>query len=102
MAPIKNFFSINSTNVKLVLYILTASLAALLADLQRLNTHTVVDPDHLSLVQIVTIVINFVLQGLIAWRAFIDNACGEMENKLEKEADKIESLLENQTKNHSH
>jgi len=71
--------SLCSPTTKLILYITTASLASLLADLNHyLQTasqavsHVEVPEGHLIKWSI--ILINFVLQGLIAWRAFIDDA----------------------------
>jgi hypothetical protein len=73
----------------LFLYIATASLTCLLADLQHLN-----DLHKLSLLanleykmsamHWIIVVINFVLQGFIAWRAFIDDATEKDEKKCDE------------------
>lgn len=60
-------------HVKLFLYVITASLTALLADLQHyLCTNS--GEIKISLTHCLVVLINFVLQGLIAWRAFIDDS----------------------------
>jgi NADH:ubiquinone oxidoreductase subunit 4 (subunit M) len=83
----KMFFKLNSAIVKLFLYVSTASLAALLADLQHIFCSTTGD-FKISGLKISIVVINFVLQGLIAWRAFIDDAA-------QKEVDSPHHLTEN-------
>jgi len=68
--------------VKLLLYVTTASLTALLSDLQHYlcgNSGEL----KVSFAQTFIIFINFVLQGLIAWRAFIDDSVKPSEKDLE-------------------
>lgn len=91
---------INSPNAKLLLYVLTASLAALLSDLQRLVTVNVDPPGHTSAIHIAIIIINFVLQGLIAWRAFIDNACEEENCHKHSSLEGVKNSLENSNLKH--
>jgi hypothetical protein len=64
---------LNGYKTKLILYVSTASLAALLADLQHLKC-ALKGPEEVGFVYIAIIVINFLLQGLIAWRAYIDDS----------------------------
>ena len=74
----KNFDMSNpSPKLKLCLYIMTASLASLLADLNHyVAAHSTTTLEGASVIRWVIIVINFVLQGLIAWRAFLDDSSG--------------------------
>ena len=59
--------------VKLFLYVITASLTALLSDLHNIKSKEL--GEHLySPLNLSIIAINFILQGCIAWRAFIDNS----------------------------
>lgn len=59
--------------LKLSLYVLCASLASLISELGNYSC-----PDKgfaaITPVKILCIVLNFLLQGLIAWRAFIDDS----------------------------
>lgn len=64
---------LNGYKTKLILYVSTASLAALLADLQHLKS-ALKGPEEVGFVYITIIFINFILQGLIAWRAYIDDS----------------------------
>jgi hypothetical protein len=81
----KKFLS--SPTTKLALYITTASLASLLADLNNyLHATTTVAVDHATSIKWSIIGINFVLQGLIAWRAFIDDASIHTEEDKKKES----------------
>ena len=59
--------------VKLFLYILTASLTALLADLHNIKSREMGETLY-SPFNLVIVAINFILQGCIAWRAFIDKS----------------------------
>jgi hypothetical protein len=64
------------STIKLWLYIATAALATLLADLQHISDQCQLPGHdfHLKPVFYISSVVNFVLQGLIAWRAFLDNS----------------------------
>jgi len=64
---------LNSYYIKLFLYVVTASLTALLADLQHYICHFGGDL-KITWSQLLMVFINFALQGLIAWRAFIDDS----------------------------
>ena len=66
----------NCRNTKLILYVVTASLASLTADLNHYihpSAPSSMVP-YYTFVTWVIIVLNFVLQGLVAWRAFIDDS----------------------------
>lgn len=69
---------------------MTASLTALLSDIQH---YLCKDSGslHLSWPQGLVVIINFVLQGLIAWRAFIDDT----PEKTDKESEVPVFLNEN-------
>lgn len=76
---------------RLGIYILIASLTSLMKDLSQYQTF-----DQISAVTLTLIVINFILQGLIAWRAYIDGSYQEAVAKLEegkKLADKQDEIL---------
>jgi len=78
---------INCRNTKLILYVVTASLASLTADLNHYIHPSAPSSTvpYYSLVTWIIIVLNFVLQGLVAWRAFIDDSeHGTKEDKAEK------------------
>lgn len=74
--------------IKLFLYISTASFTTLLADLQRYMCHES-NELHLTHTQVLVIVLNFMLQGLIAWRAFIDDSFEKNNVETEKPKDII-------------
>ena len=65
-------------------------MTALLADLQHYVCHFSGEV-HLTWSQITVVIINFVLQGLIAWRAFIDDSA----EKKSKEVDVPKLLTDN-------
>lgn len=76
---------------RLGIYILIASLTSLMKDLSQFQTF-----DQISAVTFVLILINFILQGLIAWRAYIDGSYQEAVAKMEegkKLAEKQEEAL---------
>lgn len=77
-------------HVKLFLYVFIASLTALLADLQR---HICLKNGelHFTWGQFLILIINFTLQGLVAWRAYMDNSF----NSEEKESDVPRTLKDN-------
>lgn len=64
---------------RLGIYIMIASLTSLMKDLSQFQTF-----DQISAVTFVLILINFILQGLIAWRAYIDGSYQEAVAKLEE------------------
>jgi hypothetical protein len=67
------FFKLNAYYLKLWLYVSIASLTALLTDLQHYVCH-IGGEIHMTTTQIVVMVLNFMLQGLIACRAFMDDS----------------------------
>jgi hypothetical protein len=73
---------LNGYKTKLILYVSTASLAALLADLQHLKC-ALNGPEEVGVLYISTIIINFLLQGLIAWRAYIDDSIENVQDEKE-------------------
>ena len=82
--PINRFAS---ASVKLFLYISIASLSSLLSDFSRYSDDVHVRDVHDM--RWLTIAVNAIVQGLIAWRAFID---GSVERIQEKE--RVEEKLE--------
>ena len=85
--------------IRAMLYVAIAALAALMADLAGLQSFS-----ELNAVGAVIIAINFTLQGLIAWRAFLDQTLSrdEIKNKpnvgalpLPAKTPAMELLLEN-------
>lgn len=78
--PTKKFFLFKKNNIKLLLYITSAVLTSLLADLQHYtqpSNQIISSLSDLSSLNILHVVINFSLHGIIAWRAFIDNSSNE-------------------------
>jgi hypothetical protein len=76
---------------RLLIYISIASLTSLMKDLSQFQTF-----DQVSAVTWALILINFFLQGLIAWRAYIDGSYQEAVKKIEegkKLASQQEKLL---------
>lgn len=71
---------LSKSNTRAFLYIAIASFTALLADLSGFKTF-----GEISSVGLLVIVINFLLQGLIAWRAFLDQTISNVK-KEEKES----------------
>lgn len=67
-------------HIKLFLYVFIASLTALLADLQH---HICARSGelHFTSGQLLVLVINFTLQGLVAWRAYMDDSSDKDEKK---------------------
>jgi hypothetical protein len=88
----KRYFFLDSYYTKLLLYVVTASLTALLSDLQHHLCKSSGEV-HLTWTQLTIVVINFVLQGLIAWRAFIDDSA----EKRSKEVDVPQTSDDNRT-----
>lgn len=76
----KKFFLFKKSNIKLLLYVLSATLTSLLADIKRYTEpckNPISSLDDLSSVNLLYIITNFTLQGIIAWRAFMDTSCKE-------------------------
>jgi len=83
-------FPYGGMGVKLFLYVSVASFSSLLSDL----SHYTCSHDHISdisLIRWATIILNFIVQGLIAWRAFIDGTV-EREEIKEKQEMKLENI----------
>ena len=76
----KRRFRIKKAILRGFLYISIASLTALMSDLSGFKNF-----GEISQVGIAIIVINFILQGFIAWRAFIDQTMSEIKNKEDQE-----------------
>jgi hypothetical protein len=64
---------------RLMIYIAIASLTSLMKDFSQFQSF-----DQISTITWALIVINFILQGLIAWRAYIDGSYQEAVAKLEE------------------
>lgn len=62
-------FKLSKTNTRAMLYILIASFTALLSDIAGFKSFS-----EISSVGFAVIAINFLLQGLIAWRAYLDQS----------------------------
>lgn len=77
----------NNVYGKLVLYILAASLTSLGNDLGHYTCHDSGWRDITS-VHWTTIIINLIVQGLIAWRAFIDGSAEKQKEYIYKEQSK--------------
>ena len=75
---------INSIRVKLFLYVGVAIISSMIADLSH---YTCKDSgwNDITPVHWFVILMNFVLQGLIAWRAFIDGSVYQEQEILDKE-----------------
>lgn len=83
----QKFFLFKKSNIKLLLYVLSATLTSLLADIKRYTEPSkapISSLEDLTSVNLLYIVINFTLQGVIAWRAFMDTSCKE-EQSLEED-----------------
>ena len=80
----------NCVTVKAILYIGIASLTTLMSDLGDFKSFAEINPVKATLFGV-----NFVLQGLIAWRAFLDQSVGRaridaaMKKKEEKQLELI-------------
>jgi len=87
-----------STTTKLWLYVICAGMTALISDLSHYTCEES-GFSHITPVKMCVIVLNFVLQGIIAWRAFIDDS------SLDKDSDDMireKHLLESKIENHPH
>jgi hypothetical protein len=71
---------LKSHQVKLFLYVFIASFTALLADLQRHICQRNGEL-HFTWGQFLVLIINFTLQGLVAWRAYMDDSSDKEEKK---------------------
>jgi len=80
---------LNCVELKAFLYVSIASLTTLIADLGVHKTFS-----EISDIGFTIIGINFALQGLIAWRAFLDQSVGRDRAEKEKKAN-VELLNEN-------
>ena len=78
---IKRGFRIKKAALRGVLYISIASLTALISDLSGFKNFS-----EISQVGLAIIIINFILQGFIAWRAFIDQTMSEIRQKEDKDS----------------
>jgi len=80
----------NCVTVKAVLYIGIASLTTLMSDLGDFKAFSEINPVKAALIGV-----NFILQGMIAWRAFLDQSVGRaridaaMKQKEEKQLELI-------------
>ena len=75
-------FRIKKAVLRGFLYISIASLTALMSDLSGFKNFS-----EISQVGIAIIVINFILQGFIAWRAYIDQTLSEIKQRDDKTPD---------------
>lgn len=80
---------LNCVGLKAFLYVSIASLTTLIADLSAHKSFS-----EFTDVGIAIIAINFALQGLIAWRAYLDQSVGRDRAEKEKRS-KVELLNEN-------
>lgn len=78
---------LNCVGLKAFLYVSIASLTTLIADLSSHKSFS-----ELTDIGLAVIGINFVLQGLIAWRAYLDQSVSR--DRADKKA-KVELLNEN-------
>lgn len=76
----KRRFRIKKAVLRGFLYISIASLTALMSDLSGFKNFS-----EITQVGLAIIVINFILQGFIAWRAFIDQTISEIRHKDDKD-----------------
>ena len=76
----------NCVTVKAILYIGIASLTTLMSDMSDFKSFSEINPVKATLIGV-----NFLLQGMIAWRAFLDQSVGRaridaaMQKKEEKQ-----------------
>jgi len=83
--PIKSIIKISSVKVKLFLYVGVAMITSLTSDLSHHTDSTQGGFCGINQVTDVIIILNFILQGLIAWRAFIDGSVLQEEQDLNRE-----------------
>jgi len=75
---------LSKTNTRAMLYILIASFTALLSDIAGFKTFS-----EISSVGIAVIAINFLLQGLIAWRAYLDQSISASKKEEKEDHEKL-------------
>jgi len=63
----------HNTRLKLALYVSIATLSSLMSDLSHYTCPNE-GLDHITTARWITIVLGFIVQGCIAWRAFIDGS----------------------------
>lgn len=71
---VRSIVSISSVKIKLLLYVSVAMITSLISDLSHHTDSIQGGFRGINEVRIVIIVLNVLLQGLIAWRAFIDGS----------------------------
>jgi hypothetical protein len=79
--------------VKLIIYIVISCITSLIADLSHYTCHDSGFGD-ITPVHWIVIGLNFILQGVIAWRAFIDESSAKYREYLENYEDKEEEKIE--------
>lgn len=77
-------FKLSKTNTRAMLYILIASFTALMSDLAGFKTL-----GEISTVGSIIILLNFILQGLIAWRAFLDQSISNSKKEDKENNEKL-------------
>ena len=77
----------NTVYAKLLIYIGIATFSSLANDLSHYTCHDSGFKD-ITAVHWFTIILNLIVQGLIAWRAFIDGSAEKYKEYAEKESDK--------------
>jgi hypothetical protein len=68
---------IKNYTIKLILYVLAASLGALISDLHHYSCISGGFKD-IPQIKLTAMILNVLLQGLIAWRAYIDDSYGKL------------------------
>ena len=77
-------FKLSKTNTRAMLYILIASFTALMSDLAGFKAFS-----EISAIGYLIIAINFLLQGLIAWRAFLDQSISTAKKEEKDDHEKL-------------
>lgn len=79
-------FRLKKCEIRAFLYISIASLTAVMGDLGGYQSFSQISP-----IQYAILVLNFILQGFIAWRAFLDQSISETKNaELQKERPSVD------------
>lgn len=89
---LKKLFCSKATTTRCMLYISIASLTALIGDISQYQNFS-----EISSIKLLVIAINVLLQGLIAWRAYIDTSLKDAQDKIaldNKQPANIKLLLE--------
>jgi hypothetical protein len=81
----RSIVSINSVKIKLLLYVGVAMITSLISDLSHHTDSIQGGFRGINEVRIVIIALNVLLQGLIAWRAFIDGSVFQEQEFLNKD-----------------